>query len=277
MQNEPVLLEEISGRVCTLTLNRPERRNSLSPDLLKNLTRTLNNLSESDAVRAVIITGSGEKSFCAGYDLNLLPTTEEEQEGEGINPFEEAMEAVVRFPYPTIAMLNGYAFGGGCDLAVSCDIRIGAEGIRAGMVPAKLGVVYSAAGLKRFVRVLGQARTRELFFTGRTYSASILKEIGFLNYLLPKEELEAFTTDMAREISENAPLSLKGIKRVLELIEPDTLSESGQAEADQIARRSFLSDDLKEGQTAFFRKTEAGIQRNLILQLFRLITHGRCL
>lgn len=167
------------------------------------------------------------------------------------------MESIGAFPYPVIAMMNGYAFGGGCDLAVSCDIRTGADDIRIGMVPAKLGVVYSAAGLKRFIKVVGQSRTRELFFTARHYQAPFLNEIGFLNHMLPREELESFTFSMASEISENAPLSLKGTKRILEMIDKTAdLSDQNLQEADEIARNSFLSEDLKEGQIAFFEKRQ---------------------
>ncbi len=253
MQND-VLLVQTDGRVCTITLNRPEKRNSLSPELLKKLTATLGQLAASDEVRVLVIRGAENKAFCAGFDLNLLPTGDND-DGEGINPFEEAMEAIVRFPYPVIAMMNGYAFGGGCDLAVSCDIRIGVEEIKIGMVPAKLGVVYSASGLRRFIRVIGLSKTKELFFTGRHYKGPCLKEIGFLNYLVSQEDLETFTYEMAREIAENAPLSLKGTKRVLELItQASAMSREAWAEADEIATASFLSEDLKEGQTAFFEK-----------------------
>lgn len=245
------LIRKIEGRVCTLILNRPQTRNSLSPELLKALTATLNELAESDEVRVVVIRGAGDKAFCAGYDLNLLPTGDD----EGINPFEIAMETIVKFPYPVIAMMNGYAFGGGCDLAVSCDIRIGADDIRIGMVPAKLGVVYSASGLHRFIRVIGQSRTRELFFTGRHYFAPFLKEIGYLNYVVPKDELESFTFKMADEIAENAPISLKGTKRVLQMInDAAQLREDDREAAETIATNSFLSEDLKEGQAAFFEK-----------------------
>lgn len=257
MQNNE-LIREVKNRICTLTLNRPEKRNSLSPHLLKQLTATLNDLANEDEARVVVIRGSGDKAFCAGYDLNQLPTGDDKNENnEGINPFEIAMDTVLRFPYPVIAMMNGYAFGGGCDLAVSCDIRIGAEDIRIGMVPAKLGVVYSANGLKRFIRIIGQGRTRELFFTGRHFFAPFLKDIGFLNYMLPKDELESFTYAMAEEIANNSPLSLKGTKKVLGMIDDaNQLSESELKEADDIATQSFLSEDLKEGQAAFFEKRQ---------------------
>lgn len=254
MSDDKLLQVEVANRVGTLTLNRLEVRNSLSPELLTQLIASLNGFSRTDEVRVVVIRGAGDKSFCAGYDLNMLPTNKNVK-NDGIELFEEAMQTIQTFPYPVIAMMNGYAFGGGCDLAISCDIRIGAEDIRIGMVPAKLGVVYSAAGLKRFTKVLGQARTRELFFTGRHYHAPFLKEIGFLNYVLPKDELESFTYKMAGEIALNSPLSLKGIKKVLQLLDDSsTLSEKDRWEAHELAKESFFSEDLKEGQAAFFEK-----------------------
>ncbi len=261
------LLQKIEGRVCTLVINRPERQNSLSPELLEKLTSALEELKKADQVRVVVIRGAGDKAFCAGYDLNLFPTREDTGDDTGekgsITLFESAMEAIVHFPYPVIAMMNGYAFGGGCDLAVSCDIRIGADDIRIGIVPAKLGVVYSATGLSRFIRVLGQARTRELFFTGRHYSASILKDIGYLNYMLPQDELEPFTYRMAQEISENAPMSLKGIKKVLTLLgDSCSLNINEMQESNDIAENSFRSNDLKEGLAAFFEKRKPVFRGN---------------
>ncbi|MBU3914848.1 enoyl-CoA hydratase/isomerase family protein [bacterium] len=255
-----VLQVRKDGFICTLTLNRPEKRNSLSPELLINLKETLDEFAKDDSVRAVVIRGAGDKSFCAGYDLNLLPTSDNKEGNTpgNINPFEEAMETIVNFPYPVIALMNGYAFGGGCDLAISCDIRIGVDNLRIGMVPAKLGVVYSASGLKRFINAVGIARTKELFFTGRHYQAPFLKEIGFLNYMLPQDEIESFTYAMAQEISENSPLSLKGTKKVLRLInDSNVISENDLKEAEAISLRSFLSEDLKEGQLAFFEKRKA--------------------
>jgi len=257
MENS-VLLVQKKEHICTLILNRPEKRNSLSVEMLVKLAETLDDLSQNDDIRTIIIRGAGEKAFCAGYDigaLNFDETSESSEMTEHSNPFETAMEAIVNYPYPVIAMVNGYAFGGGCDLAASCDIRIAADDVRMGMVPAKLGVVYSLNGLKRFMRVIGSAKAKELFFTARTYHAEYLKQIGLLNYLVPKPELESFTYAMAEEISSNAPLSLKGIKRNINIINQSTdISKPEIDEAGQLVRSAFLSNDFKEGQTSFFEK-----------------------
>ena len=244
--------------VCTLTLNRPEKRNSLTPELLVQLTETLDSLSSNDETRTVIIRGAGDKAFCAGYDIGQLvfdETTDNGQMTDRENPFENAMEAIVNFPYPVIAMVNGYAFGGGCDLAASCDIRIGTHDTKMGMVPAKLGVVYSIDGLRRFVRAVGFSNAKDLFFTGATFEAEKLKEFGMLNYVVPKQELEGFVHKFAGEISRNAPLSLKGIKRNLNILAGAIkIEESAYRESGELVRNSFLSRDFKEGQASFFEK-----------------------
>jgi len=258
IESNECLLVEKEGFVCTLILNRPDKRNSLSPELLVRLTDTLKTLSKDDTVRTVIIRGAGDKAFCAGYDIGALNVDQSKKNGQMTdrsNPFETTMQTIVHFPYPVIAMVNGYAFGGGCDLAASCDIRIGAADIKMGMVPAKLGVVYSLDGLQRFVNVVGLANAKNLFFTGETFEAEKLKEIGLLNYLVPKEEIETFTMRLAQQISTNAPLSLKGIKRNLNILgNAVQLGETAYQESGELVRNSFLSQDFAEGKTAFFEK-----------------------
>lgn len=154
-----------------------------------------------------------------------------------------------------IALLNGSAFGAGCELALCCDLRIGADDIRMGMPPAKLGLVYPLPGLMRFVQAIGFPNTRELFLTGRFYPAQRAKEMGLVHYLLPRQELESFTYEMAYEMAANAPLSLKGTKRILHLMTQSiSLSDQGVREAQDLLDQTFSSEDLKEGQRAFLQK-----------------------
>jgi enoyl-CoA hydratase len=253
-----ILLVEKKDRMATLTINRPEKRNSLSPDLLIRIHQTLEEFVREDMVRVVVIRGVGDRAFSSGYDIAAIPTkvTPELQEKlKRQNPLELAMESVVHFPYPVIALLNGYAFGAGCELALCCDLRIGADDIRMGMPPAKLGLVYPMSGLLRFVQVLGIPRTKELFLTGRYYPAQRAKEMGLVDYLLPRQEAESLAYEMAAEIAGNAPLSVKGTKRILNLLSQTlTLSEAGLKEANALMAQAFNSEDLKEGQTAFLQK-----------------------
>jgi enoyl-CoA hydratase/carnithine racemase len=255
-----VLLIERKENISTLTINRPDKRNSLTPEILLNIHKELGEYAKGDDVRAVIIRGIGDVAFSSGYDIRAIPTRdtpELERNAGNKNYLEMAQDSIVNFPYPVIAMLNGYAFGGGCELAISCDIRIGADDIRMGMPPAKLGLIYSVNGLMRFIRVVGWGRTKEIFFTGRYYDAERVKEFGMVDYLLPRSELQHFTYELANEIAGNSPLSLKGTKRILNMIAKQSLNEQDQKEANKLIGESFASDDLKEGQMAFLQKRQA--------------------
>jgi len=253
-----LLLIERNKNVCTLVLKRPEKKNSLSPELVEKLSEKLEELATDDSIRALVVTGFGDHAFCSGYDIRSLPTQPGEDVREKLktlNPVESLFKSIVNYPYPVIAMMNGLAFGAGCELSICCDIRIGADNIRMGMPPAKLGLVYPWTGLQRFIQAIGLKSTREIFFTGRTYGGIRLKEIGLVDYLVPREELEAFTYQMAEEIAANAPLALKGTKRVLNLlIESVHPDNSSMQEADSIAEAAFLSEDIREGQMAFLEK-----------------------
>jgi enoyl-CoA hydratase/carnithine racemase len=253
-----LLLVKIENSVCTLTLNRPEKKNSLLPELVESLLDVLERLATDDAVRVVVLRGFGEEAFCSGYDIRSLPnkiSDDVREKLKNLNPVENLFKAVVNFPFPIIAMINGVAFGAGCELSVCCDIRIGADDTRMGMPPAKLGLTYPWTGLQRFIQVLGLKSTRELFYTGRTYEGHRLKELGLVDYLLPRNELEAFTYQMAAEIATNAPLALKGTKRILNLLlNSNRPSEQYQREAETITEAAFLSEDLKEGRLAFLEK-----------------------
>jgi len=253
-----ILLIRRKGRIATLVLNRPEKKNSLSPQLVDKLREAINDLTTDGAIRVLIIRGAGEQAFCAGYDIRALPTqpdTGKRNKLAELAPVEEAFQAVVNFPFPVIAAINGSAFGAGFELALCCDIRIAAENIRMGMPPAKLGMVYPYKGLQHFISVLGIANTKELFFTGRAYPVQQLKEMGMLHYHVPAEELEAYTNQMAAAIAENAPLSLKGNKRILNMLaNPERLNSYDTARADALVEAALNSEDLKEGQRAFLEK-----------------------
>jgi enoyl-CoA hydratase len=261
MTNEnEVLIIERKENVCTFIFNRPEKRNSLTPEILMLLHEALEEYAKGDDVRAVVIRGIGDVAFSSGYDIRAIPTKANpdlEDRVRGQNPLELALESVVNFPYPVIAMLNGYAFGAGCELAISCDIRVGADDIRMGMPPARLGLIYSVNGLMRFIRTVGWGRAKEVFFTGRYYDAQRVKELGMVDYLLPRSELEQFTYSLAEEISGNAPLAVKGTKRIFNMIAAQSLSEQDQKEANRLIAEAFSSDDLKEGQIAFLQKRPA--------------------
>jgi len=255
---ENLLLIERKERIGTLTINRPEKRNALSPLLLFQLADSLTQLKEEGEVRCLVIRGAGDKAFSAGYDISDLPSNLSPEEAEALkakNPLQIGLQAVMDFPYPVIAMINGPAFGAGCELAIACDIRIAADNARLSMPPAKLGMIYRAVGILRFINVIGLANAKEMFFTGRAYEASRVKEMGLVNYVVPSSELVPFAYQMAQEISENAPLSLKGLKFIFnKCFQFQKINPEDAQQIEALWVQAFNSEDLKEGPRAFKEK-----------------------
>jgi enoyl-CoA hydratase len=258
MEETKVLTSEVRDCVGTITLCRPQQRNALTPEMLVGLHQTLSAWADSGDVRAVVIRGAGDKAFSAGYDIRSIPTKptpEMERLMRESNPLELGLRAVKGFPYPVIAMVNGACFGGALNLAMCCDLRVGADDIAVGMPPAKLGLVYPAEGVAQFVSVVGIARAREVFLTGKTYRGAEVAAMRLVDRLVPRAELETAVFALATEIAGNAPLALKGLKRVLHLIEAAaTLSPEAAAEVQALVAASFGSTDALEGQMAFIEK-----------------------
>jgi len=255
---EKFLLVERQEKVGTIIFNRPERRNALSPLMLFQLAAILNQLKEEGEVRCLVIRGAGDKAFSAGYDISAIPTDMTPEMAEAFrtkNPLQTGLQAIIDFPYPVIAMINGHAFGAGCELAMTCDLRLAAEGARLSIPPAKLGIVYHQTGIMNFINIVGLGNAKEMFFTGRAYEASRAREMGLVNYVVPLDQLPSFTYEMAQEIAENAPLSLKGLKFIFnKCFQFQKISPEDAQEIETIRTQAFNSEDLKEGQRAFQEK-----------------------
>jgi enoyl-CoA hydratase len=255
---EELLLTERQENICTIILNRPERRNALSPLMLLQLVEILTKLREEGEIRCLVIRGAGDKAFSSGYDISDIPTSLTPEQAAALkarSPFQDVLETVLDFPYPVMAMLNGHAFGAGCDLALTCDIRIAADHAQMGIPAAKLGIVYQADGIQRLINTVGLANAKEIFFTGRSYGALQAKEMGLIQYVLPPDQLVPFTYDLAREISANAPLSLKGMKLIFNKgMKYQKLDPEDAREIETFRLQAFNSEDLKEGQRAFKEK-----------------------
>ncbi len=249
-----LILEEV-GSICTLTLNRPDKRNLLTKEMLTELKIILSKLKDENRIRCIVIRGSGEKAFSSGYDVTAIGENDMIRHHEGNHPLGKALEAIENFPYPVIAMMNGHAFGAGLEIAVTCDIRIAAEGYLLGMPPSKLGVVYSYSGMKKFLDLIGPGNTKELFLIGKPISSKRAYEIGLVNRLLPQAQIEEFAYRTANEISENAPLSLKTLKEIACLWQKNqTLNPENKELIRQMTLEVQSSDDYKEGQKAFSEK-----------------------
>ena len=254
MVHEQELIVEEKGAVCTLTFNRPEKRNLLTPAMLLELSEQLDRLRDGKKVRCVVIRGSGEKAFSSGYDINAIGENDMIRHHEGDHPLGRALRTIESFPYPVIAMMNGHAFGAGLEVAVTCDLRTTVEDCLLGMPPAKLGVVYSYSGIKKFLDLIGPGYTKELFLVGRPISSERAWEIGLVNFMVPREELEEFTYGIANEIAENAPLSLKTLKEITKTLEKRTISTEDEKLIRQMTLEVQNSQDYKEGQRAFAEK-----------------------
>jgi enoyl-CoA hydratase len=248
------LIVEENGPICTISFNRPEKRNLVTPLMLTELSSELKRLTDEDKVRCVILRGSGDKAFSSGYDIHAIGDNDMIKHHEGDHPLGRALRTVEDFPYPTIAMLNGHAFGAGFEIAVTCDIRIAVDDSLFGMPPAKLGVVYSHSGMKKFADLIGPGYTKELFLVGRPVSSQRAKEIGLVNFMVSREEIEKFTYDMANEISDNAPLSLKTLKKITNILEKKEIRNEDEKIIRYMTVDVQNSEDYKEGQKAFAEK-----------------------
>jgi enoyl-CoA hydratase/carnithine racemase len=244
--------------VLRLTISNPAKRNALDHPILDAITRTLTESVPTDSeVRCVVVTGA-HGMFSAGYDIGEIPDDEFEARAERLvaHPFTQAIEALEAFPRPTLAMLPGHTIGGGLELALACDMRVALAGIRLGMPPAKLGLVYSHTGVRRFIDAIGAARTRELFLLGRYIDATTALTWGLVNRVAEEADLESEGLDIAVELAGNAPLSQRGNKRVIaELLRfRGVLDDDVERELIELRRASFASADMREGMRAFAEK-----------------------
>ncbi len=254
--------------VVRVRIANPARRGALDQEILDALAETVRSLD----ARCLVITGT-EGMFSAGYDIANLeadpdaprPTPagagskqlfEERAQRLVAHPFHQALQALSEYPFPVIGALNGHAIGGGLELALTCDIRIAANTIRLGMPPAKLGLIYSHTGLRKFVELCGPAHTAELFYVGRTVDAERGRDIGLLSHVVEPEDLERRTLDMAAEMAANAPLSLAGNKRILRTLRAwgGALPEDVEQELVALRESCFVTEDFREGVRAFAEK-----------------------
>jgi methylmalonyl-CoA decarboxylase len=250
----PFAIAEIRDRIGVLTLDDPERRNCLSQEMLQDFTAGLVQFAEEE-VRAVILRARpGTKVWSAGLDVKSLPDPGRDPL-DYADPLEHVIRQVEHFPAPVIAMVEGSVWGGACDLSFVCDLAIGCETASFAITPAKLGVPYNCSGILHFLNLVGPRVAKEMFFTAEPVLAERALDVGILNHLVPREELESFTFAMARRIAENSPLAVGVIKEQLRIlarshpVSPDTF-ERIQA----LRRAVFESADYVEGKQAFLEK-----------------------
>ena len=242
--------------VARLTIVNPERRNALDHEILDAISAIVPALDSGIEIRCLVFTGA-DPVFSAGYDIGSIPDESFERDAEALvaHPFHAALEAVEAFPWPTVAAINGHCLGGGLELAVTCDLRIAAEGALMGMPPAKLGLIYSHTGLAKFIEVIGSARTRELFLTGDRFPAPAAESIGLVNRVVADGELADASVSLAAGIAANAPLSMKGNKEIIDaLVANPVIDGDLERELIELRESCFSSEDFREGIRAFGEK-----------------------
>jgi enoyl-CoA hydratase/carnithine racemase len=246
-----LILDEPAQGVARLTIANPERRGALDHELLDALAGHARTLD----ARCLVIRGSGPV-FSAGYDIGDLEDQEFEESAERLvaHPFHDAIEALEAYRYPVIAEINGHAIGGGLELALTCDIRVAARTARFAMPPAKLGLIYSHTGLRKFIDVCGPANTAELFHVGETVDATRACAMGLVNEAVDPDELEARVLELAARIAANAPLSLAGNKRIIRTLRTQPLADEVERELIELRESCFRSEDFREGIRAFAEK-----------------------
>ncbi len=244
----PPLLHLQGGR-ATLTLNRPTHHNRLHVDDLLALQQHFRALRDDTTVRLLVITGTG-RSFCSGFHLGDFDN-QPAQPGAGPRLFEETMDALEALPLPTVCRLNGSVFGGATDLALACDFRVGVQGMVLRMPAARLGLHYYPSGLQRYVTRLGLATAKRLFLLAETVDADALLAIGYLDRLVPPEQLDTTVQQLADALDSGAPLALRGMKQSLDEI------ARGAFDLPTLRAREALcanSADLQEGRAAIAGK-----------------------
>ncbi|MFB6171914.1 MAG: enoyl-CoA hydratase/isomerase family protein [Haloarculaceae archaeon] len=240
---------DVDDHVLTLTIDNPEKRNALSPSFLPTIRDALREPPAS--VRVAVLTGAGEQAFSAGYDITQLRDRDPETDP---TLFRQAVRAIAEFPYPTVARVNGDAVGGAFEFVTACDLRVAVEEARFGLTPAKLGLVYEAEGIRRVVDVVGGSNARELLFTADLVDAERAREMGLLNRLVPRADLDATTDDLVESIAGNAPLSLRGSKQIIDaVLSKRDLTDVEEEWAARLRRESAESRDHRHAVEAFER------------------------
>lgn len=242
--------------IAVIMLNRPEKHNALSPELLGELEETMRNLAPDDTIRVLVLKGAGKKAFSAGFDLDsLVKEDDNEFDPKRPDPLETALQSVSEFPCPTIAMLRGVTFGAGFDLALCCDFRVAASDIRISIPAAKRGLVYPPASIHRMIRTLGLQTTRKILFFGEVWEGKRALEKGLIDHLVQSEELEPFTLHLAGRLAANAPLAVRGMKGIIGMqtaaSHPD---ETVLWKAEKSMHKARHSNDFQEAMQALKKK-----------------------
>lgn len=246
------IVVEIKEKVGVIRMNRPTAMNALNTETLQELDKAFTQLGESDQVKVIIITGEG-KAFVAGADIAEMKDMSGQQAGEFSKFGQSVFNNIAKLKKPVIAGVNGFALGGGCELALACDIRIASDKAKLGQPEVNLGVIPGFAGTQRLSRLVGTAKAKELIFTGDMVDAQTALSIGLVNQVVSADQLMDVCMEMARKIASKGPTSVKLAKKVIDEGIEARLDEGSAYETRDFAE-CFATGEAKEGMTAFLEK-----------------------
>ena len=252
MSSYETLLVERRGRVALITINRPEKRNALNIQTRQEGAAALEELREDAEVRVVVFTGAGDKAFIAGADIGEFAGRTAVTQRD-VMTARSLFTAIDTFPKPVIAMVNGFCLGGGCELALACDLRIASDKASFGQPEINLGIIPGGGGTQRLTHLVGEGKAMELILTGEIIDAQTAYNLGLVNMVVPAADLEGRTMEMANRIAEKSPIALRMAKEAVKTASRSTLDEGLRREIDLFAL-CFSSQDKDEGVRAFLEK-----------------------
>jgi enoyl-CoA hydratase len=246
------ILVEIKDKVGIIKINRPEALNALNTETLQELSKAISDLNESDQVRVVIITGEG-KAFVAGADIAEMKDMSREEAQAFSQKGQKVFDLIAKTEKPVIAGINGFALGGGCELALACDIRIASDKAKLGQPEVNLGVIPGFAGTQRLSRLVGVAKAKEMIFTGDMVDAQAAHSMGLVNQVVPGDQVMNVSMELANKIASKGPTAVKFSKKVIDEGIHRSLDDGSALERNWFAE-CFASGEAKEGMTAFLEK-----------------------
>lgn len=248
------IIYAVENSICTITVNRPDKLNALNKNTIAEIGSAVANAEADKSVRVIILTGTGNKAFVAGADISEFANYNLEQAKALSKHGHDVFNSIEKCTKPVIAAINGFALGGGCELAMSCHMRIAADNAKFGQPEVKLGLTPGYAGTQRLPRLIGRSKATELLLTADMISANEALQLGLVNYVVSQEELMAKCFELAQKISKQAPVA---IAEIINCINAYYSDKDGFTEEINAFGRCFTTDDFKEGTTAFLEKRRA--------------------